>query len=272
MCVDVSYQMEREIKYARHVGVPEEEIAIMESMLKRYQGSIEYTPKTDHISAFTHDEIPIVTGNQPRILQYFEIGLVPNWVKDASKADKLRKGTINARSETIFELPSFKESIRQRRCLITLDGFFEHHHLNKSKRIPFYIWRTDSEPIVMAGIYDFAVLDNIHVKSVAIVTTKGNDFMAKIHNKDEVHEPHEIPDPRMPVILEKEDFEKWLSGDDYATLMKPLPDGKLRGHTVEKLRTKYEIISHPEITTKFFYPDLPKGVDSIGTNKQLGLF
>ena len=48
-------------------------------------------------------------------------GLIPSWAKDHSIGAKL----INARSETVTEKPSFRDSFRRRRCLIPADGFYE---------------------------------------------------------------------------------------------------------------------------------------------------
>lgn len=48
-------------------------------------------------------------------------GLIPAWVKELRPGKPL----INARSETVFEKPSFKSSIKRRRCLIPADGFYE---------------------------------------------------------------------------------------------------------------------------------------------------
>ncbi|MFO7719874.1 MAG: SOS response-associated peptidase family protein [Gillisia sp.] len=44
--------------------------------------------------------------------------------------------TLNARGETIFEKPSFRESANHNRCLIYINGFYEHHHLD-GKTFPF---------------------------------------------------------------------------------------------------------------------------------------
>lgn len=51
-------------------------------------------------------------------------GLIPSWSKQA-------KGIINARSETIEEKPSFRESFQRQRCLIPADGFYEWQRSGK---------------------------------------------------------------------------------------------------------------------------------------------
>ena len=56
-----------------------------------------------------------------RRLGRFQWGLVPVWSKDLSGSSRM----INARSDTIFEKPSFRNLIGRRRCIMPLDGFFE---------------------------------------------------------------------------------------------------------------------------------------------------
>jgi putative SOS response-associated peptidase YedK len=47
--------------------------------------------------------------------------LIPSWSKDASSAARM----INARSETASTLPTFREALKSRRCIVPADGFYE---------------------------------------------------------------------------------------------------------------------------------------------------
>jgi poly(A) polymerase len=49
-------------------------------------------------------------------------------VRGREQGQKLWNKTLNARGETIFEKPSFRKAARDNRCLIYVDGFYEHHH------------------------------------------------------------------------------------------------------------------------------------------------
>lgn len=63
-------------------------------------------------------------------------GFTPAWVKDPREFPLL----INARAETIFDKPAFRNAIRRRRCLVPADGFYEwlaerrRHHVHRAAR------------------------------------------------------------------------------------------------------------------------------------------
>jgi putative SOS response-associated peptidase YedK len=48
-------------------------------------------------------------------------GLIPYWCKDPTGGRK----PINAKRETVRDLPTFRDAYRKRRCIVPVDGFFE---------------------------------------------------------------------------------------------------------------------------------------------------
>jgi putative SOS response-associated peptidase YedK len=95
---------------------------------------------------------PVATVRQAgasRVLSVMRWGLVPSWAKDISIGSRL----INARSETLLQKPAFKESFRNRRCLIPSDGFYEWKKTGKGKR-PFHFGMKDDSLFAFAGIWD----------------------------------------------------------------------------------------------------------------------
>jgi hypothetical protein len=48
-------------------------------------------------------------------------GLIPHWCKEEDGGRK----PINAKAETVAQLPSFRDAYRHRRCLVPIDNFFE---------------------------------------------------------------------------------------------------------------------------------------------------
>ena len=94
------------------------------------------------ITAFTFPLCPMITANDDEErnggIETAKWGLVPAWKKTVEDAEKSRKSCLNARAETVFELPSFRSPVLSKRCLIPATGYFEFHHRDK-KAIPYYI-------------------------------------------------------------------------------------------------------------------------------------
>ena len=59
------------------------------------------------------------------------MGLISYWCKD----DGGRK-PINAKAETVANLPSFRDAYRHRRCLVSIDNFFEWKAIKGSPSSP----------------------------------------------------------------------------------------------------------------------------------------
>lgn len=154
--------------------------------------------------AFSNPLIPVIAQEDSSRVQLMQWGLIPAWSRDREEAERIRKGTYNARSETLHEKPSFKEALNRGRCLIIAGGFFEWQLVNQ-KKIPWYISLKNGDPFVFAGLCDTwrdAVTGEI-CRSCSIITTEANPMMEKIHNTKK----------RMPVILEKQLEKDWISGE-----------------------------------------------------------
>src|SRR5687767_2987283 len=65
--------------------------------------------------------IPLWSSLNPDAISLYRWGLVPSWAKDS----KIGYSMINARCETLHEKPAFKRLIKNRRCLVIADGFYE---------------------------------------------------------------------------------------------------------------------------------------------------
>jgi putative SOS response-associated peptidase YedK len=104
---------------------------------------------------------------------------------------------INARAETLTDLPSFKLLVDRRRCIIPADGFYEWRKEGKRK-VPMWVHHKTKEPLALAGLWDvWRKPDGKRVESFTIITTEPNELVRPIHN-------------RMPVILRPEDEDQWL--------------------------------------------------------------
>ncbi len=133
-------------------------------------------------------------------------GLIPAWVKDPAKA----RQPINAKAETVAELPTFRVAFRQRRCLIPADGFYEWKQEGGRKQ-PVYICMKEGEPFAFAGLWERRVREeDDFIESCTILTTEPNDLLEPIHN-------------RMPVIIDAKDYDLWLDPNvQEVSRLKPL--------------------------------------------------
>ncbi|MFM6952142.1 MAG: SOS response-associated peptidase, partial [Bacteroidota bacterium] len=152
-------------------------------------------------------------------------GLVPHWCKSPEQAQELSVYGLNARAETLDQKPLFRDAWKAQPCLVPVSGFFEWQTIGKKKQ-PHYIYATDLQPLLFAGIYA-AWTDTQtgeQLQSYAIITTEANDLMAEIHNLKK----------RMPVVLNADQAKDYLRGDAQAreTLLKPCDNGLLTAHPV----------------------------------------
>jgi putative SOS response-associated peptidase YedK len=138
--------------------------------------------------------------------------LVPFWSRPWDKLALM----INARAETLSSKPAFRDAFKSRRCIVPASGYYEWQKRPGGPKQPFYITRRDRQPIGFAGLWEKA--KEVH-GTAAIVTTTASEETEQIHD-------------RMPVILEKPDFARWLASEPLATqeaqrLLAPPPAGSL---------------------------------------------
>ena len=161
--------------------------------------------------------LAVISTEDIHTVSFYRWGLIPSWAKDPSIGNKL----INARAETIVEKPSFKHAFRLRRCLVLSDGFFEW---KKSKeKTPYRICLQDCAPFSMAGIWEnWKNPEGEIIRSFSIITTLANSLLEGIHD-------------RMPVILKREDEEKWLKSaqeEELLHLLQPYPSERMMTYPV----------------------------------------
>ena len=123
-------------------------------------------------------------------------GLVPFWAKDPAIGNRM----INARAETVAEKPSFREAFKHRRCVVLADGFYEWHR-DGDVKIPHFISLLSGEPFGLAALWENWTdkESGESLSTTTLITTAANEFMQTLHH-------------RMPVILQPESANDWLSG------------------------------------------------------------
>ena len=252
MCFNARYLLQKSLKWALKDGdLPEAEL-LRKLILELDKDSIIIRDYYQ-VSAFAHPKVIVYENNEFRKPVVSQWGLIPHWAKEP---EKIWNSTLNARGETIFEKASFKKSAESKRCLVPVEGFYEHHEY-KGKKYPFYITRKDDEPLYLAGLWNDWVNPQTGeiINTYSIVTTKANPMMAKIHNN-----PKNSNDHRMPVILPENMMEDWLRPlsqkeiQELATYV--FPDSKLDSWTVRKLTGKESVGNVPKANEKFEYEGL----------------
>lgn len=171
-----------------------------------------------NFNAAPNQFLPVIIRNDKNELTLMRWGLVPSWAKDESVGMRM----INARVETIAEKPSFRRALRQRRCIVPVNGFYEWQ-IDKTNKLktPFYFHRKDDDLFALAGLYEAWITpDHQTLDTFTIVTTAPNAVVAPIHN-------------RMPLILDTSDESTWL---DHETNVESLTK-LLTSHTDDQLVT-----------------------------------
>ncbi len=162
----------------------------------------------------------VIERDGTRELVAMRWGLVPSWWSKPLK--EMRVATFNARAETVADKPMFRDAFRRTRCLIPASGYYEWQDTPDGKQ-PYYFTRRDGQPITIAGLWDTwrdkQAAETI--KSAAMVITDANEVVGELHD-------------RMPVILEQDQFEPWLSGAAGVEILTPAANDVLQRWPVSR--------------------------------------
>lgn len=134
----------------------------------------------------------VIQEGSSRTFRSMQWGLIPSWVKNL---DNWKGNLINARAETLTEKASFKSAFQHRPCLIPTTGFYEW----SQDKQPFFFQVEEQPLFALAGLWEVRQGDNQELLTCTIITTEADAQVAPIHG-------------RMPLILNPDDYERWLSG------------------------------------------------------------
>ena len=156
--------------------------------------------------------LPVILDVEPRKIQ------PALWGIPGHSRGRQRRMVINARAETAGRLPTFRQALRHRRCLVIADGFYEWQATGLVKR-PYRIVLNTAEPFAFAGIWQECRGGPAYV----ILTTVANTVTRPIHD-------------RMPVILQRQELGLWLDRDrpahDLLQIFRPSPESAMRAYRV----------------------------------------
>ena len=202
-----------------------------------------------HHSFHSSPPLPVISTENPTVLSLYHWGLIPSWIRDRERGEEFRKNTGNARAESVFEKPSFRDAIRERRCLVIADGFFEWQEVD-GKNYPYYIRLKSDEAFAFAGIWDQGGYSGSE-KTFSLITTRANELLEAVHNKKK----------RMPVILEKKSEKRWLDPDftreEMENMLVPYVEEEMVAHTVGRLISQRGKDNNvPGVIEPYEYPEL----------------
>lgn len=166
--------------------------------------------------------VTIAKNDDTLKLEQMDWGIRPKWAK------KPYQTIINARSESLYEKPTFK-SILDNRIIIPAEGFYEWkrdpNSIGSMRKIPNYIFANDGNSLLLAGLYEQTVDIETGelLKNFLILTTSANEMMSVIHD-------------RMPVMLTQKEVSNWLSPmlstDSFSSITSPKPNDFLTSYEV----------------------------------------
>jgi putative SOS response-associated peptidase YedK len=155
--------------------------------------------------------------------RYVRWGLVPFFAKAEPGVLPVWKfPTFNARSEELEQKPSFRHTLKQQRCLVLINGFYEWTG-EKGKKTPHLIYMDGHEPFALAGLWDrWRSKDGeLEVVSCTVLTRAAGEFMRKLHTRE-------------PVILPSDRYDAWLdeSHADWRSVLANAKEAPLQEYAV----------------------------------------
>ncbi len=211
-----------------------------EEIEERFEAKFNQKSYAKNYNAAPSNLLPVITGEAPDQIQFFQWGLVPTW----SKSTQIAYKTINARKETITEKPAFKNAFASKHCLVLADSYYEWKTEGKDK-IPYRITVNNGDTFAFAGIWEVweSVSTKIPLYSFSIITIPALPEISHLHE-------------RMPVILSAKSEKAWLNSNknekNSMELLKA-PELTLHYYSVSKKVNKV-FNNSPELIEPYNYP------------------
>jgi putative SOS response-associated peptidase YedK len=186
-----------------------------EDVLARYRGHLHQgvryniAPSQTNVVVVPQDNGPQATTMKWGHFATFAPGKPPTFL-------------VNARSETALEKRTFSKALKERRCLVPADGFYEWKRDAKGRsQQAYYFQRRGGEAYMMAGLYWPAEAEQ--PENYLVLTTAPNELLEPIHD-------------RMPVMLPEDDAKRWidpaLSAEEARQLCRTYPASEMTAYPV----------------------------------------
>ncbi len=250
MCYDISYKISLE-------------------SIEDYFGQVELDAQMEidfetsmHVLAQSHRKYPVLIYEDGQYkFRPFEWGVIAEYMDSPEKIKKMRSSMCNARSEKILgDKRSYWHRIRRKRCLIPVNGIFEHREIKGWKnKVPYYVQMKGRKMFCIPGLYHYSPIPDVDTGEIkgtfTLITREANSLMKQIHNSgDQAF--------RMPLFLTKDLEMKWLepglNDEEIQSILDfEMPSAELLYEPVFTIRTTKP---RPDSKTKidrFDWPNLP---------------
>jgi putative SOS response-associated peptidase YedK len=217
--------------------------AVAQAAVEGWQARYNIAPSQD---------APVVLERGVRRLELLEWGLIPHWTQDADGGRR----PINARAESAATLPSFRDALRSRRCIVPATGYYEWQLDPDGKKQPMWIAPEAGELLALAGLWqEWQSPQGELRRTFAILTTDAYGPPAGVHD-------------RMPLQVPLARVDSWLSSaSDGAALLAELvqPSAEIERLTV---RAVSRLVNTPANDG----PECLEPAPEPRARRQLGLF
>ena len=143
-------------------------------------------------------------------------GMIPIWSKDG----KNFRHTYNARTETVFEKPTYRNAWKKRQyCVVPMEAFYEPNY-ETGKPVRWRIERIDKQPLFVGAIWDvWKNPADEWVRSFSMLTINADhhSLMNRFHAPDD--------EKRALVMLERDQVNDWINAttDEAVSLFSAYP-------------------------------------------------
>ena len=184
-------------RYGNHVSYRQYVDALKAAKIPLVSPTPERAPNLEpRDNIFPTDMAPVLRPVEGGLeLVQLRWGLIPWFHKKSIKEWKVL--TTNARSETIADIPSYRDAFQKRRCLVPLDQFYEWTG-PKGKKTKWSFTLKDKDWFCFAGIWERAETTDGIVESYSLVTILAGPDVKPYHD-------------RQPVIISQKNYGVWLS-------------------------------------------------------------
>jgi putative SOS response-associated peptidase YedK len=128
-------------------------------------------------------------------------GLIPSWaLYRPTGPPEVCVNSSRIERSTIYKKPW----LNSQRCILPVGGFYVWQLTSEKYRQPFFVRLTDRAVFGIAAIWDRWVGDGDDViESCSVICVPANELLSEITG----------PEPGMPAILRRKDYQTWLQGN-----------------------------------------------------------